>query len=281
MVLKNKKTTKKFLCYNIKMCLLRFSRGFLAVLLAVMFFAPFVVFAQVNGSSIANYISLEEGGVKNGMIISLVDGKYYLSSIENAMGLFGVVTESPAIAFNLSGANNTIPVINAGEGMVLVNGQAGAIAKGDYITGSAVKGVGMKADGGSVVGMALENYLPKNPDDIGLIKVNIRPQIIDKRLLSVGGQTSATLVSIANAMSLASLREPSKFFRYFVAAICLVFSLVLGFMTFGKMASNGITAIGRNPLARRYILMAVIFNAGMTVLIIGAGVVIAFIIIAA
>ncbi|MDO8512270.1 MAG: hypothetical protein Q7S57_03270 [bacterium] len=251
------------------------------IIIGAICFVPAVLFAQYGGNSIANYVPLEEQGDKNGMIVSFINEKYYFSTKENAIGLFGVVAENPAAAFNLSGATNAVPVISSGEGMVMVNGQGGAIAKGDYITGSTIKGVGMKIDSGAVIAMALENYFPKNPDDVGLIRANIRPQTIDKRLLSFGGQVNATLVSVANAMSLASLREPSKFFRYFVAAICLIFSLVLGFITFGKMANNGITAIGRNPLARRYILMAVIFNVGMTILIIGAGAIIAFIIIAA
>lgn len=257
----------------------RFVRALLIA--AFVLLIPAGVLAQFNGNSIANYVPLEDAGVKNGMIVSFIDGKYFLSSLDNVVGLFGVVTENPAAAFNLSGVNNAVPVVNNGEGMVMVNGQGGGIAKGDYITSSATKGVGMKTDAGPVIAMALENYIPKNPDDVGMIRANIRPQTIDKRLLSIGGQATATLVSVANAMSLASLREPSKFFRYLVAAICLIFSLVLGFITFGKMANNGITAIGRNPLARRYIILAVIFNAGMTALIIGAGVIIAFIIIAA
>lgn len=253
------------------------------IIIGAMCFVPAVLFAQYGGNSIANFFPVEDQNVKTGMIISLVDGKYVLGTTDtdNVVGLFGVVIDNPAVAFNLSGIDNAVPVINAGEALVLVNGQGGAIGKGDYISSSAVKGVGMRVDGGPIVATALEDYFPKNPDDTFLMRANIHRQTIDKRLLTIGGQASATLVAIANAMSLASLREPSKFFRYLVAAICLIFSLVLGFITFGKMANNGITAIGRNPLARRYILMAVIFNVGMTVLIIGAGAIIAFIIIAA
>ena len=275
---KNKNNNKE-ICYNNRMYYVRIMRAFLVMFFAL--FLPAVVFAQFNGNSIANYVPVEEGLAKNGMIVSFVDGKYHLASLENVVGLFGVVTENPAAAFNLSGVVNAVPVISNGEGVVLVNGQGGGIAKGDYISSSAVGGVGMKVEGGAVIAMALENFIPNNPNDTGMIRANIRPQTIDKRLLSFGSQATASLVSVANAMSLASLREPSKFFRYLVAAICLIFSLVLGFITFGKMANNGITAIGRNPLARRYIILAVIFNAGMTALIIGAGAVIAFIIIAA
>lgn len=246
-----------------------------------LFSAPVFSRAQNNGVSIPSYFSITDQGVKNGMIVSFANDKYSLATTDNAANMFGIVIENPVAAFNLANTDNTFPITSEGETDVLVNGLAGPIAKGNYITISAVKGEGMKADSGFVIATSLMDFSPKNKTDNGLIRANVRAQTIDKRLLSFGGQVTQTLLTVANAMSLASLREPSKFFRYFVAAICLIFSLVLGFITFGKMANNGITAIGRNPLARRYILMAVIFNAGMTALIIGAGVVIAFIIITA
>lgn len=247
-----------------------------------LFIVPGVIRAQNNdNNNIAIYVPINDTGAQNGMLVSFVNDTYFLSTIDNRAGLFGVIVTNPAAAFNLSGVANTIPVTSTGETMVLVNGQGGAITKGDYITSSATAGVGMKVAGGAVIATALENYSPANPNDAKLIRAVVRPQTIDKRLISVGGQISTSFTEVANAMSLASLREPSKFFRYLVAAICLIFSLVLGFITFGKMANNGITAIGRNPLARRYIILAVVFNAGITALIIGAGALIAFIIIAA
>lgn len=237
------------------------------------------IFAQNN--VIASYVPITDSDIKNGMIISFAENEYRVATAEKRSDLFGVVVENPAAAFNIYGVNGVAPVTSSGEAEVLVGNENGSISIGDYITISSVRGVGMKADDGYVIGTALEAFASGNAAETRLIRASIRPQNVDTRVISLGGQIAGSFGRVANAMSLASLREPSKFFRYFVAAICLIFSLVLGFITFGKLAGNGITAIGRNPLARRFILVAVIFNVGMTLLIIGAGVLISFIIIVA
>jgi len=268
------------LCYNKVMYFskLALSLGvvFLGLLLTVF---PEAV-AQDN-NVIASYVPIDGEDIRNGMIVSMENDRYQVATADQITNLFGIVVENPAAAFNLYGVNNAVPIASSGETQVLVNGENGPISIGDYITISSIRGIGMKADGGHVVATALEKFDPPDKKETKLIRGNVRVRTVDERLISLGGQIAGSFGRVANAMSLASLREPSKFFRYFVAAICLIFSLVLGFVTFGKLAANGVTAIGRNPLARRFILVAVIFNVGMTLIIIGAGVLISFIIIVA
>jgi len=77
--------------------------------------------------------------------------------------LVGVVSTKPGVLLGGFGnleyeAEKKVPVALSGRVPVKVNNEGGAIAVGDRIAPSSVSGVGMKASGGSTVGIALESF---------------------------------------------------------------------------------------------------------------------------
>lgn len=70
--------------------------------------------------------------------------------------------------------------------------------------------------------------------------------------------------------------SPSVVFKYVVAAFIIVFCVAIGFLTFSRVASNGIQAIGRNPMAGKMINLGIFLNVALTLGIIGAGIVVAY-----
>jgi F0F1-type ATP synthase membrane subunit c/vacuolar-type H+-ATPase subunit K len=72
--------------------------------------------------------------------------------------------------------------------------------------------------------------------------------------------------------------SPSPIFKYIVAAFVVLGSFVLGFLSFGRTAAKGVEALGRNPSASKIIHLGIIFNVGIVVVIVLAGLTVAFMI---
>jgi F0F1-type ATP synthase membrane subunit c/vacuolar-type H+-ATPase subunit K len=66
--------------------------------------------------------------------------------------------------------------------------------------------------------------------------------------------------------------------RYLLAFLIAIIAFVLGFIYFGRVVRVGIEAIGRNPLARRMIQITMLFNILITIVIVLAGLLIAYLI---
>ena len=71
---------------------------------------------------------------------------------------------------------------------------------------------------------------------------------------------------------------PGPLFKYIMAAIVVLGSMILGFLTFGRAAAKGVEALGRNPSASRIIHLGIVFNVTIVVAIALAGLVVAFLI---
>jgi hypothetical protein len=55
-----------------------------------------------------------------------------------------------------------------------------------------------------------------------------------------------SLMTVAN-------EQPPVFFKYIIAGFVVIGSVMLGFYFFGQVASRGIDALGRNPLAGKMV----------------------------
>ena len=82
---------------------------------------------------------------------------------------------------------------------------------------------------------------------------------------------------LANARESAYL-SPLEALRYLIAALVALLAFILGFAYFGRVAQKGVEAIGRNPLAGRFIEFSVIMNVLLTALIIVVGLGVAYLI---
>jgi hypothetical protein len=249
------------------------------ILTFISVFSVFSVF-QANAQQfetsfgIANYLPVAGDNVKDGAIVISNSGRYQVSTQEYDAKMVGVITENPAIVFKVEDEAQS-PVVPSGNSFVLVTAQNGNIKKGDLITTSSIPGVGMKAvRSGYVLGNALEDFTTNNPREIRKVSVGL-----NIRYNSFQNQTSSSLLNILNLSAIATTEEPTTVFKYFLAGVIMVIAFIIGFFSFGRIASTGIEALGRNPLASRMIHLGIMLNVLITVAIIAAGLVMAYFVI--
>ena len=141
----------------------------LLILATITLIIPTVVLVvKAESLSIANYLVIQDKTVKDGDIITTVEKGYALASFSYDNKLIGVVSENPSIVFGIKDAtSNKYAVVNTGDVAVNVNTTNGPIKKGDAITSSSKKGVGIKATkSGYIVGIAQEDYASTNTNQI-------------------------------------------------------------------------------------------------------------------
>lgn len=210
--------------------------------------------------------------VSEGNIISASGKGYSLSKIEYDSSIFGVVTQNPAFVLENTGITNSRSVATSGTARVRVSTINGQIKKGDLITSSKIPGVGMKAiRNGFVLGNALEPFVSAAGE--GTILVSINPHFNNANP-SARGDLVSTIKNAGTAIYL----SPLEALRYILAGSTALLSFIFGFVFFGKISLRGVEALGRNPLAARSIEVGVVGNVLLTIIIIGIGLGIAYLI---
>lgn len=230
-------------------------------------------FAQSASDYTGIGLTLEVAGnnVTNGSIVSASDKGYRLSSRPYETGLYGVVTSTPALALEANPKGGQKYVIYEGQTLVNVSVENGSIKVNDPITSSSKAGIGMKAsDNGYVLGTALQSFSDNNS---GKIMVQINPHY-NNGVVSARGN----LVDILKNARTSIFLSPLEALRFLLAALVVILAFVLGFTYFGKVAQKGVEAVGRNPLAGRFIEFSVLLNVLITALIIFVGLAIAYLI---
>lgn len=227
---------------------------------------------------IANYYPIQGNDIKDGSIVSSSPKGYFLTSASYDPTLVGVVSNNPAVALNLEGqSGKTYAVVASGTVQVLVSSINGDIKKGDPITSSTIPGVGMRATKtGYALGTALDDYSSSDTKALGKINISMNLHYSFAKITSGADNTKANLLDIANLSILATYESPIAVFKYVVAAVVILISFVLGFVSFGRVAKSGIEALGRNPLAARMIQFGIFLNVLITIAIIVSGIFIAY-----
>jgi hypothetical protein len=264
----------------------KFSKVFvllIAFVLLVFLIAPLVVAAEEISSGIAISLPISSENVQDGDIISSTNEGYILSPAPYDPAIIGVVAGKPAVSFEATsnaaettGSASTYPVITLGKVYVRVCTANGPIKNGDFLTSSKMPGVGQKADGvGFIVGTAIQNYQESDPAKIGKILVSLNPRY--NTAVSGGGKGVNLLLNIKSAASSPFL-TPLTSLRYLLAVFVTAVSFTLGFLYFGRFGKTGIEALGRNPLAAKTIYLGIVFNILMAILIIFAGLFMAYLV---
>jgi hypothetical protein len=206
--------------------------------------------------------------------------------------ILGVVVPYNDSALVLSSATTTgaqqVLVATAGRYDMLVSNQAGAIRAGDYITGSAVPGIGMKAGSTevAVVGEAAGSFdgknnvlgtIPLKSSTGGYVNVNVGSVPVDVRLASNPLYQKGTVINVPTFLAKAANSVANKN----VNAVRIYLSMLVIFATIlitGSMLYSGVRSdvisVGRNPLARKALsrsLLQIIFT-GLIIFIIGVSV---------
>jgi len=209
-----------------------------------------LVFAQ-DLALIARNLEVADREAKVGDIISQTEEGLFRSSIPYDENIIGVVGETPILVFGKP-TPLTLPIISFGETLVKASNINGEIKKGDFITSSEKPGVGQKAiQSGFVAGKALENF---NQEE-GLIRVEINIQY----------QYAPAKTPVSGILSeiWGQLGKPENFpevLRYIFALILGGGSFFAGFFAFVSALRKGIEAVGRNPLAKKSIQLAIVLN---------------------
>lgn len=236
-----------------------------------------LTFAQalegVGTLGIARIILVVDKNVKDGSIVSSAEDEKgaKLTDVAYDPQVVGIVSRDAAILIETG--TSGVPIISSGSVYVLVSAKNGAIKKGDLITSSTIPGVAIKADkDGYVIGTALENADP-DPNRVDKIAADINLHYFNSKPVFPG-----TLTDILKIVLLPTRDGPTAIFKYIIAALVLIASIVLGFMSFGRTAAKGVEALGRNPAAGRIIHLGIIFNVAIVIVIILAGLTVAFLI---
>lgn len=241
--------------------------------------ALFLMYTGMKVSSANTYdfavsVPVADPNVEEGSIISYVEGQYLLSIEAYDNEIFGVVSNDPSLYLEDQNLESYVLIGSKGEMNVRVSSKNGKIGPGDFITSSEIPGVSQKADkSGRVLGVALEGYEIEDPNEIGLIaayidiKSHIKQETLTENLLTVisDGLSSAFLTPLASL-------------RYIMALIVTAITFAIAFLSFSRLTSRGVEALGRNPLAGTSIKSVIIFNFILTFIIIASGLAIAYLI---
>jgi hypothetical protein len=234
--------------------------------------------AQTDNSAgtlgVAQMVLAQDKNVKDGSILSTSPKGAILSNTPYDSQVAGVVSRDASIILNSADSDNSVPVVSSGSVYILVSTQKGPIKKGDFITTSTIAGVGVKAtEAGYVLGTAMEDYDNPDPKQTGLIAANL-----DMHYFNSKPSFPGSLSDIFKFALLPTKDAPSPIFKYTVAAIVVLGSFVLAFLSFGRTAAKGVEALGRNPAASRIIHLGIIFNVTIVVVIVLTGLAVAFMI---
>ncbi|MEK7550900.1 MAG: hypothetical protein AAB535_03920 [Patescibacteria group bacterium] len=244
--------------------------GFLVLLFGI---GTRVVFAQ-DSAGVATYVSLSGEYSDGSVICGTGGGSNKICDREYDPNMIGVITVNPAVSFIVEEMDGTVPMLSSGKAYVLVSSVNGTITIGDFITSSKIAGVSQKATkSGYILGSATEEYNESDPQKIGkiMVSLSVKPAVLKKN-------AEANLLQMIKDGVEGAFESPLSALRYVVSALIVSVIFIFGFIHFGKIAKSGVESIGRNPLASRAIQTGVIMNMGITVVIMGASVFVAYMI---
>jgi F0F1-type ATP synthase membrane subunit c/vacuolar-type H+-ATPase subunit K len=252
----------------------------LAVLLGILIVTTFTkaAFAQTSpaptttdnfGLGVATLVKITDKAAVDGDIVTFSERGYVLADRAYDPRIFGILTDNPAVTLENKPASDTTQryVVSTGKAYVRVSTQNGGIKAGDLIATSKVKGIGQKAtQDGYVVGTALEGYDNANTQAVGKILVSLNFAFQS----SVTGLRTNLLDNLNLALTAPFLSSGTTL-RYIFAALCVLLAFGIGMGYFGRVTRAGVEALGRNPLARRVIMVSVIINAVLTLVTLAIG----------
>ncbi len=230
--------------------------------------------AQSLTQGVAFSVAIGNLEVQEGDIICSGEEGLMLCNSPYQTSIYGVITNNPVASIEIESNERQALLQTSGISVVRVTTAGGSIKKGDLITTSERQGIGQKASrNGYVVGMAVEDFDAASADEVGKINaiINVHPAS------NISNARTNLIQALREGLSL-PLFEPLDSARYFLAAAIILVSFSLGFVYFGRVASIGVEAIGRNPLASRKIQLTVILHIIVTLAIIASGLILAYMI---
>lgn len=205
--------------------------------------------------------------LQRGMIVQIKsDETHKIESlgIESADKMFGVVVDPNDAPVTVAGEDASIFVATTGRYHVLVNTQNGTIEPGDYVTISALRGVGMRVDDKApvVIGRALEGFDGQNSIgtakigeatvQIGRIKVDIT---VSRNPLQKQDDNIPEFLKRA-AETIAG--KPVDTLKVYVSLVIFLVGTTVAAVLMYSGVRSGIISIGRNPLSKTSIIRSML-----------------------
>jgi hypothetical protein len=235
--------------------------------------------ANTSGGSTSQAVTQGYGTdtvLQNGMIVKLSDkdsSKVEPLTTDTATKMQGVVVAAndATVTISNNGNKGQVFVATFGHYEVLVSNQNGPIKSGDYITMSALAGVGMKVDSvqptvlgkatgdftgtGKVAGTAKLKDSTGKEVSVALGRVPVDITISHNPLQQ---STSDGLPGFLQHASTAVAGKPVSSARVYLALVVLLLSTVVAGGMLYSGVRGGLIAIGRNPLAKKQITAGII-----------------------
>lgn len=216
-------------------------------------------------SGVALTVQVQDQNAKNGDIICGLKNGYVPCKNSYDSGVYGVINDNPIGSVELVDGGRLVNT--TGTVKVNVTTTNGEIKSGDFVTTSLIPGTGQLAThNGYVLGLAEEDYTEADKTKVGQISVSIsiHPTI------GISDSQNDLYQTIREAL-LSGQLSPLATLRYLTSALMVILGFVLGFIYFGRIAKAGVEAIGRNPLATRTITFGLVLHILLTIVIVGAG----------
>jgi hypothetical protein len=250
--------------------------GFIGVLFACIAVAPLVHAASSERAPVTQSYCTDSV-VQKGMIVRLNakdSSKVEPLREDQSKDMLGVVVAANDAALSLTSdlSKRQVYVATYGKYEVLVSTQNGSISAGDLISISTIDGVGMKADGDTetVIGKALSSFdgasnvlgtstltdTSGKKTEVSLGRVRLQVLVQPNPLRSVALPTAFTnfLSRVGYSVSNKTV-NPGRL--YLALLVLVIASFVSAILMFSGVKS-AMTAIGRNPLAKKAIYRSLV-----------------------
>ena len=227
--------------------------------------------------------------VQVGMIVGLSktdSTKIEAINADNVTDAFGVVVNNNDSPLTLSAEGQKVYVATGGSFDVLVSDQNGSIRAGDYITVSAVNGIGMRADEfeSVIIGQATQAFEgSSSPSFLSIAQVSnntgkVQSINIGKIQVNVGVAKNPLAKNVTDAPEI--LRRAGQTIagrsvtapRLYVAVILLVIITDIAASVIYSAVRSGFISIGRNPLSKRLIFRGIFQMVLVALIILFAGI---------
>ena len=253
------------------------SKGALAIAACLFLLSPIAAAYTAMSESYSSSDTLSIGS-----IVSQQDNapdEVTAASTETADTTLGVVISSGSSLLNVtSGKSGQVQVATSGTLPVLVSDINGEIKRGDHVTASPVKGVGMRASANvRVIGVAQsdmtkqkqESYKDKDGASKTMTLGEV-PVLVNVAYFFKEPEKTVVPAAIQNVANSLAGRDVGTVPILISAAIFLIMLIVVASLVYSMIRSS-IISVGRNPLSQSAIYRDLIQLSGLVIGILAVG----------
>lgn len=243
--------------------------------------------ASYGGGSVQGYAA--NAPLDNGTIVQLSgkDANMVMKATQKELdNMFGVTVDQSQLSFRISNGNlkNETFVAVSGTYNVLVSTQGGAIKSGDYVTLSALSGVGMKAgtEEKTVFGRSTGSFDGKG---VTLGKTSLKDSAGQQKQVMLGvvpvtiniqrnpniQSTKADVPEFLQRLGQQIAEKEVSPIRIYLSMAITAVSLIAAIAVLYAGVSKGVISIGRNPMGKKSIFRALFEVILTSILILSIG----------